>query len=76
MGKLDQREDGMRIVWMWFCRIFVVICILAELVVFIAEIIVVGAPPQPRGRIKSMMPLFCVIDGEFYWTPCKAHEIW
>ncbi|KAI5453029.1 hypothetical protein NCC49_006559 [Naganishia albida] len=40
-GKLDQREDGLRIVWMWICRLFVVICILAELVVFIAEIIIV-----------------------------------
>lgn len=42
-GKLDQREDGLRIVWMWICRLFVVICILAELVVFIAEIIIVSA---------------------------------
>lgn len=52
-GKLDQREDGLRIVWMWICRIFVVICILAELVVFIAEIIIVGTHRYDKGFMEA-----------------------
>jgi hypothetical protein len=38
---------------MWICRIFVVICILAELVVFIAEIIIVGTHRYDKGFMEA-----------------------
>ena len=59
MGELDQRQDGLRKVWLWACRFFVLVSVAAELLVFVAQIIVVRSSWQrerPR-PLTSMLPL-------------------
>lgn len=42
MDKYDKPDDGLRRVWLYICKFFVFVSILAELLVFIAQIIVVS----------------------------------
>jgi ABC-type microcin C transport system permease subunit YejE len=40
-ARLNERSDGLRRVWMWISRFFVFVSVAAEILVFIAQIIVV-----------------------------------
>lgn len=42
MEKYDQPTDGLRRIWIYICKFFVLVSIIAELLVFIAQIIVVS----------------------------------